>query len=195
VNNDPNLKNKVTNLHSISELQEIFVRDGVTLIPLNNTHALRILEILQSDKNIRDRVTVASRLHTTEDVAAEIEAYCKDTGLIRYAIIEQNNVVGLVSLWRDDGFFGTPANTDDYGFGYFLDPSARGRGLVTSAIVKLINVVQSNLPVRQFVAFCDPNNTDSIAVLTKLGYEPTGETFIEPNNGWKEEKYIRAISK
>lgn len=182
----------VLDLHTVSELQKITIRKDVILVPLNRLHASRLLEIIEADKNIRNRVTVASRLFTVKDVEAEINQYLKDPGLIRYIIEEKDNPVGLVSLWRDDGFFG-PINPNDYGFGYFLEPNSRGKGLVSSAIESLINVMKIHLPIRQFVAFCEPDNMDSINVLTKLGFKPTGEIYQEPNTGWKEEKYIRTL--
>lgn len=94
------------NLHTISALKEINIGDGIKLRPLDQSHATRLLEILADDTSIRDKVSVASKLHTLEDVIAEIERYCKDTGLIRYVLVRDDNPIGLVSLWRDDGFWG-----------------------------------------------------------------------------------------
>lgn len=179
------------NLHSVSSFKEIDVSEDVKLRPLRQSDATHILEILAADNNIRSRVTVASRLHSPGDVATEIERYQKDPNLIRYTLLKENRPIGLVSFWRDDGFFGTPPNADDYGFGYFLDPSERGKGLVTTALQSLMKTVVKNFNVRQFVAFCEDNNHESIAVLVKLGFKPTNETFSEPNHGWIERKYLK----
>jgi RimJ/RimL family protein N-acetyltransferase len=183
---------KPINLHTIPALQEIYIREGVKLRLLDQSHAARLLEILEADSIIRDNVTVASRMHTQKDVANEIDSYHKDEGLIRYVLMRDDNPIGLVSLWRDDGFWGKK-NLDDYGFGYFLDQSERGKGLVTSAIQSLMDIVVKNLEVNQFVAFCEDLNKTSIAVLSKLGFRPTEETFSEPNNGWIERKYIKPV--
>jgi RimJ/RimL family protein N-acetyltransferase len=182
---------KPLNLHKILGLNEIDIYEGIKLRPLNQSDATRTLEILAADTNIRDKVSVASRLNKPEDVAAEIERYRKDSGLIRYTLLKDNNPIGLVSLWRDDGYFSTLPNPDDYGFGYFLDPHERGKGLVVIAVQSLMKAVIKNLNVRQFIAFCEDNNLESIAVLTKLGFEPTDKTFTEPSNGWIERKYIK----
>ncbi|MBP7774759.1 GNAT family N-acetyltransferase [Candidatus Woesebacteria bacterium] len=80
-------------------------------------------------------------------------------------------------------------NLDDYGFGYFLDPKERGQGLINRAIESLINISTKCLVVRQFVAFCEDTNIQSISVLKKLGFEPTSETLAEPSKGWIERKY------
>lgn len=181
---------KVASLHSIIALQKVKVCKGLKIIPLDQSHAKRILEILDRNNSIRDRVSVASRLHKLEDVKREIKKYRKDTGLIRYTIVKGKTPIGLVSLWRDDGFWGE-AHLNDYGFGFFLDPNERGNGYITRAVQRLIKVVSQNLYVNQFVAFCEDSNHKSIAVLTRLEFKPTKETFIEPAKGWVERKYIK----
>lgn len=184
---------KILNLHQFSALSEINIDKDIRLRPLARSDAKRILEILEQDKSIRNKVTVASRLHSPKDVNVEIERYQKDPHLIRYTLLKQNKPIGLVSLWRDDGFFGTQPNLNDYGFGYFLDPNERGKGLVTRSLQKLMKTVIDNLHIHQFVAFCADNNHESISVLTKLGFKPTNQTFPEPNYGWIERKYQRQI--
>lgn len=185
--------NSTISLHTIPALQEINVRDKVKLRPLIQSDAEQLLQILAKDHNIREKVTVASRLHSAEDVAEEIKRYRSDTGLIRYTLLLDENPVGLVSLWRDDGFWGKK-NLDDYGFGFFLDPKERGKGLVTSAVKKLLEIVPQNIHVNQFVAFCEDENKQSLVVLKKLGFESTDQTLREPNNGWIERKYIKRVS-
>lgn len=183
---------KSISLHTVSALKEVTISDVIKLQPLDQSHAVDLLGILAADSSIRDNVTVASRMHTKEDVSAEIENYLKDTGLIRYTLLRNDKPIGLISLWRDDGFWGKK-NLDDYGFGYFLDPNERGKGLITRAIQNLMEIVMKNLEVRQFVAFSEDTNKGSIAVLSKLGFKPTEETLTEPNNGWIERKYIKAV--
>lgn len=179
------------NLHTIPALQEIHIRDDIKLRPLQNSDAGSLLELLKADTSIRDKVTVASRFHTPDDVEAEVKRSNEDSGLIRYTLLKEDNVIGLVSLWRDEGYFGTPPQPDDYGFGYFLDPKERGKGLVTNSVQNLMYTVAKSLHVNQFVAFCEDNNTESIAVLTKLGFKPTEEVFPEPTHGWTERKYVK----
>lgn len=65
--------NKPVNLHTISALEEISVREGVKLRPLRSSDAKRLLEILADDSSIRNRVTVVSRFHTPEDVVKEVQ--------------------------------------------------------------------------------------------------------------------------
>lgn len=182
---------KPLNLHKISGLNEIDVCEGIKLRPLDQSDAKRILEILAADPSIRDKVSVASRLHNSEDVAMEIERINKDAGLMRFTILRENNPIGLVSFWREAGIWDSK-NYDNYGFGYFIDPKERGKGLIPNAVQSLMNAAIKNLHVDLFVAFCEDHNHESIAVLTKLGFKPTDETFLEPSNGWIERKYVKS---
>ncbi len=181
------------NLHEVLALQNLEVRDGITLRPLDASDATRLLEILDADTSIRDRVSVASKMHSPEDVEAQVETYKADEHLIRYAILEDGSPIGLVSLWRDiDNPFAAPDNPDDYGFGYFLDPAKRGKGIVTDAVKRVMDVAASNLNVNQFIAYCEDDNADSIVVLNKLGFQPTDTVLTEQNSGWSERKYMRS---
>jgi RimJ/RimL family protein N-acetyltransferase len=131
-------------------------------------------------------------MRAPEDVEAQVETYRQDKHLIRYAILEGDNPIGLVSFWRDvDNPFDAPDSPDDYGFGYFLDPNKRGNGIVTDAVRAIIDVATRNIHINQFIAYCEDNNPDSIAVLTKLGFQPTEIVLVEQNSGWTERKYVR----
>jgi RimJ/RimL family protein N-acetyltransferase len=189
------LEPNTPSLHDIPDLTEIHVREGLILRPMEVEDALRLLEILDTDPTIRDRVSVASRMHSPEDVAEQVETYQGDPHLIRYTLLDGDRPIGLVSLWRDiDNPFDAPDSPNDYGFGYFLDPAERGRGLVTDAVQAIMDTAQKTLNVESFIAYCEDNNPDSIDVLTKLSFQPTDTTYEEQNNGWLERKYVRPIT-
>lgn len=178
------------NLHEMLALKDVQVHAGITLRPLDVSDATRILEILDADTSIRDRVSVASKMHTSEDVEAQVEAYKTDADLIRYAILENNNPIGLVSFWRDiNDPFDASDNPDDYGFGYFLDSSKRGKGIVTDAVRRLMDIATMNLHVNQFIAYCETDNADSMAVLAKLGFQPADIVLVEQSSGRTGRKY------
>ena len=105
---------------------------------------------------------------------------------------EITQLVFLVSFWRDEGYFGTPIQPDDYGFGYFLDPAQRGNGYVTKAVGSIMEAAAKNLHVNQIVAFCEDNNLESVSILTKLGFKATDITLNEPINNWIERKYVKS---
>ncbi len=181
-------------LHGIAGLENIPVRAGIELRPLMVSDAQRILEILDTDPTIRERVSVASKMHSPEDVAEQVETYQNDEHLIRYAIVQDNSPIGLVSFWRDvDNSFDAPDAPDDYGFGYFLDPANRGSGIVTDAVKSIMDRAIEVMHVNQFIAYCEDNNPGSIAVLTKVGFHPTDTVLEEQTTGWVERKYVREI--
>lgn len=175
--------------------ETIDVRAGVLLRPLQASDATELLSILDADPSIRERVGVASGLHAERDVERLVEKEREDTELIRYCILEDDRVVGLVSLWRAGEYFGDKADPDDYGFGYFLAPSARGRGLVTDSLTALMAVAAAHLPIKRFIAFCEADNTASGAVLQKAGFEKTSVSWQDNEHGWTERKYIRRITR
>ncbi len=182
------------NLHEIHGLAEVKVRENITLTPLTTEDASGLLKIIESDPSIRESVSVASRLHDENDVANEISNIAEDSGLIRYSIKDSDVIVGVISLWRDDGFFGTEPKLDDYGFGYFLDPKFRKKGIIRDSIKSLMNTVTDNLHVNRFIAYCEDNNQASISVLENAGFVPTDETLREPSNGWLERKYTLEVA-
>lgn len=181
----------VVSLHALPAFNRIKVGESLELRPLDMADSDRILEIIGSDPQISQNVAVAAKIKNESSLADEIDRYTQDPGLIRYTVLKDHRPIGLISFWRDDGLFGAAPNLDDYGFGYFLDPTNRGQGIIGRSLKTLMETATDNLPVRQFVAFCADDNLASQAVLKRLGLEPTDQTFIEPANKWIERKYIR----
>jgi RimJ/RimL family protein N-acetyltransferase len=183
----------VANLHAEAEFQKVKVRGNIFLRPLEQSDAFQLLKILSADPIIRDRVIVSAELHTKKDVKAMLAKMQADPGLMHYVLVEDGHLVGLVSLWRDNGFFGEPVNPNRYGFGYFLDPAARGKGLITASVRSLMNTLSKNLKVDQFISYCEDDNVSSKAVLERLGFVPNDKTFREPTHGWIEREYTIPI--
>lgn len=179
------------NLQKIPALQKIDVQGSVVLRPLETTDAGALLGILDADPTIRERVGVASRLHSTHDIDTLLEEERDDTAIIRYVILESGMVVGLINFWRAGGYFGDKADPDDYGFGYFLAPSARGRGLVTSSLAAIMNVAVEQLAAKRFIAFCEADNLASSAALKKAGFKQTDIAWEDTEHDWVEQKYQR----
>ena len=188
--------NRPVNLHDIDALQGIVVRDGVSLRPIRVSDSDRILEVLKADPTIKEKVTVASRINSEADVEREVDAMNADPELIRYAITnDQDEFIGLVSFWLDPGFFGQEPLPNTYGFGYFIDPAERGKGLVTGSVKSLMKVATENIPgIEGFTAFCVDANKDSVASLVALGFNPTDRLYPEPSHGWEERQYQRGLA-
>ncbi|HSX37123.1 MAG TPA: GNAT family N-acetyltransferase [Patescibacteria group bacterium] len=185
---------QLVNLYDQPELHEVQVREDVILRPMQDSDAQEILAILNADPSIREQVTVASRMHNEEDVRREVASYQADGSVIRYVIEQEGKCVGLVSFWRDTGFFGQEAQPHKFGFGYFLNPTERGKGLVTDSVRALMETAQASFRVDSFIAFCEDANQESVAILLKLGLEPTEVTYPEPAHAWLERMYEKRIT-
>ncbi len=181
----------VADLLAVPELQQVEVRPGVALRHLRQDDAPALLTILQEDPSIRQRVGVAAAMNSPAGVADVVRHYSQELGLIRFALVEQGVCCGLVSVWADTGYFGEPAMPQTYGFGFFLAPHARGRGLISDSLLAVMEVVAAALPVQRFIAYCEDDNLPSQAVLHRVGLLPTERTYSEPNHGWTERLYQR----
>ena len=181
-------------LRAIPALQKVVVREGVLLRPLEATDAERVLAMLDEDPSIREHVSVAAKFRQKSDVVAEVERLKNDKETLRYVICEHESIVGMMNLWRAGKFFGAKAKPNNYGFGYFLAPEGRGRGLVTTSLLVLMDIAQRELGATSFVAFCEADNAASGAVLKKAGFAPTDKTWTEPTHGWTEQKYQRNVT-
>lgn len=177
------------NLHDIDALRIIKVDKDIVLRPLQSQDAERILEILEADPTIRKRVSVVRNIHSESDVYKEIMAYNGHDEVIRYAILKDNQCIGLISLWRL-GKFRDINEPDTYGFGYFLDPTERGKGLIPTVLRTLMDVARASLRPKKFIAFCEDDNPASIRVLEKSGFIATDEVIYFPDEGWHERKYV-----
>lgn len=181
------------NLHEIPELKRIDV-DAVTYIrPLQSSDAEAVLAILKADPTIRERVAVAAKMINHQTIEQEVHSYTTSPDLIRYVIVYENTIVGMISLWSDGGYFEAEPVPNGYGFGYFLDPTRRGKGIISKTIKKLMITMQRVADVEAFLAYCEEDNGPSIAVLTSLGFIPTDKTFIEPQHNWMERRFERKI--
>lgn len=85
-----------------------------------------------------------------------------------FLVLQDDVVVG------DCGWFGPPDADGQVEVGYGLAPSARGRGLGTEAVRLLLEWVrqQGATSVRAEVL---PGNEASLRLLSRLGFEDTGE--------------------
>lgn len=79
-------------------------------------------------------------------------------------------VVGTCGFYR-----GYPDNTGE--IGYVLKEAYRGQGIMTAALRLVITFGFDHLKLNRIVAYTNPTNAPSIAVLTRLGFQPVS---VEP---------------
>lgn len=178
-------------LHDVTALKEIKVKDGVKLRPLARSDAPRIIEILHADPEIRNRVAVAKDIYNEVDVYKEISTYKEYSSVIRFSLLLDDRCIGLVNFWRLDDYLSKDhPEPNTYGFGYFLDPMERGNGLMSAAVAAIMRVARDNLTVEKFIAFCEDDNPASSSVLRKCGFTPTDEIIYFSDLDWHERLYI-----
>lgn len=92
-----------------------------------------------------------------------------------------------IFLLADDGHVGCAgfrtyaANESAWELGFHLLPGFWGQGLATEASVAVLEYAFGTLGLDAVVAGHHPSNEASRRVLTKLGFEYTGEEFYEPS--------------
>lgn len=170
---------------------EIIVRNDLRLRLIVPNDAERIFAIFQADPDIQNRVTWTSGLKTLDDVENRIRKFA-DNDELRYAIVYQDELVGYIGAWKDKGWFGT-VQPGDYGYGYFCDPTKRGKGIITDAANALMSSVESVVDVKTFSLYIEDSNPASQAVAKRLGFVRTDETYLEPILGSTERRYIREV--
>jgi RimJ/RimL family protein N-acetyltransferase len=171
---------------------KINVADDLGLRLLVPDDAMRIFAIFQADPSIQKTMTWPFRLKTVEDTKERIQKF-NDSEELRYAIIYDGELIGYIGIWKDKGWFGT-IQPDDYSYGYFCDPTKRGKGIITDTAKVLMAQVESVVRVKTFSLYIEDSNPASQAVAKKLGFRATDEVYTEPVLGSTERRYIRKIT-
>lgn len=167
------------------------VRPGLELRRLTSADAGAVLQILTDDPGIRDRVKVVAEATTIDDIQDIADTRQVSPASAHFVIVSDEAVVGSLSLWRAGEHFGNlPVDPDSFGFGYFLTPTARGRGIIPAVLQVVMETTRQHVPVHSFVAFCEDDNPASSRNLEKAGLQPTPVAFTN-SKGWRERLYER----
>lgn len=180
-----------TRLIDVKALKHVDVRDGISLQLLSHETGESAIRAINSDPEIWQHVYVASLIHTIDDVDTQVADMMRDGNLLRYVVVERDDVIGMVNFWRAGDFFGELVAPDACGVGYFLVPSARGKGILADALVRLLETAENAIDVHEFVAFCEDENSASRAVLKRAGFSETKTTIDFSKLGAVERKYVR----
>ena len=170
---------------------EIAIRDNLNMRLLIPDDAPRIFAIFQADPSIQSMVTWTFGLRTVDEIRRKIEHF-QETKSLRYAIVEGDELVGYIGAWQDDGYFGV-THDQEYGYGYFSDPSSRGKGIITDAAKTLMINIEAVLPVKTFALHIEDINLASQTVAKKLDFRRTEELYKEPVLGTIERRYMREV--
>lgn len=88
------------------------------------------------------------------------------------AIEESGDWCGYLTWYAQ--FYGGAAGSQSWRFDMALLPTARGRGVGTAATRAVTAYLFDNTPVQRIECCVDPDNTPSIAMLERAGYEREG---------------------
>jgi len=89
----------------------------------------------------------------------------------------------------DAGFMGPPGADETVEIGYSVVPDRRGRGYATEAVRSLVEWAFDQPDVIAVVAGCAPDNTPSIRLLERVGFQRTDPKGDELR--WRLEIYAR----
>lgn len=121
-----------------------------------------------------------SKVEESKEVVKMIMQQYEDTGVGRLAVIEKES--GLLIGWS-----GLKLNTSEvngyqnfYELGYRFLPETWGKGYATESGKASLDYGFNDLKTEVIYAYAHSENEASTHILTKLGFEKTGE-FIEPD--------------
>lgn len=128
-----------------------------------------LFRLVQNNPDIPQYTAWAKGIRADHDVIPNLQKYSNATMDGRYIITADDRVVG--SIWAFAG-----SQDGEFGMGYCLDKSARGKGYVTKAATFVINQLK-NLGAQEIYFQIIPNNLNSGAVAQRLGFMPA-ETVV-----------------
>lgn len=171
---------------------EIIVNKDLRLRFLVPEDAERMYHIFQADPEIQSRVTWTHGLKTVEDIRTTIEGFQANKS-IRYAILQGDELAGYIGMWSDYGYMDGQDHDGWYGLGYFLDSHYRGNGLVQLATRAMMMKAEDVFDVRRWSVYVEDDNKPSRAVLEKLGFVATDNTYDEPVLQVVERQWEKAV--
>jgi ribosomal-protein-serine acetyltransferase len=145
---------------------------SLVLTPRSPSDALEMFTIIDADRDrLREWLSWVDATHSLADTrryAQFAERQFQQRSLFDYAIRHEGSLVGSIGLHNVDWSLRTAH------IGYWLRPSARGRGLVTRATAAITTRAFEHLGLHRLEIRCVTENTHSRAVPERLGYHLEG---------------------
>ncbi len=177
------------NLFTDSDLRYILSSGQLTLTPLRKYHQTQIVAILK-DPEVQ-RFFAGSR-SPKEIVSSDLQRAQRKSGGKRetfdgfWAIKYQNQTVGYILLARArpewipeqirSQFEDAGMKHGNFIVGYAMDPNFRGLGLATASLKMTLQFAKDVLHAENVFASVGNQNTPSMGVLEKNGFEPVFTT-------------------
>ena len=135
--------------------------------------AVRLKELTVADAEAYYALVDRNRAHLTQfgnyqdEGVATLEwvksSLARAAAGLRFGIWEQSELLGRVEL--------VPKLPGHYALGYWLDREHLGRGIMTTALTRLLRRAREALEATAFFAGVTHGNAKSVAVLRRLGFE------------------------
>lgn len=156
-------------LHDLSSLS-VDADLALTPIRLRDTHEIYTLVERNRDRLRRwlPWVDDAATPHDTERFVRASLAMQKESGGIQFGIWFRHVLTGVIGYHRLNW---DNRKTD---IGYWLGAAWEGRGLVTRACRRLIDVAYNELDLHRIQILCAPGNARSRAIPERLGFVQEG---------------------
>jgi RimJ/RimL family protein N-acetyltransferase len=156
---------------------------NLTLVPHFPAHLLALMESnVAYEKSSGMRIAGGVReflLAGSPDFRAQLQtATGPDPWKFGYATLHKtdNLMIGLC------GFAGPPDSEGVVEIAYSIAPAFQGKGLATEVATALVEFASQSSRVRIVRAYTLPEKNPSTSVLTKCGFEKTGEIVNSENN-------------
>ena len=138
-------------------LRNVAAKDADTMYDYRNNE---ICAKYQRDQT-KDYEGICRLLERRKDDALTVDAPC----LIAVALKDTDEMVGEIVVMPKDGTIS---------MGYTFHYNHHRKGYAYEALHALIQLLHRNHPTWDFICFTEPENTPSMALLAKLGYQNMG---------------------
>lgn len=125
-----------------------------------------------------------------ERIDRAIASASEDTGYY-FVILLNGNIVGIIMLSEVMRW-----NLQSCWIGYFLDKEQNGKGYMTEAVRKIVNIAFNELEFHRLEAGVMPHNLGSIKVLLKAGFHKEGiaKQNVKINGKWQDHQTLAIIN-
>ncbi len=153
-------------------LPTICVSDAVTLEVIQPSMASELFDLIQcNQERLSHFLAWPKQVMSVEDTQAFIRQQSADhhRGVSKtYTIIVQDRVSGIISFNAIDSAHQTTT------IGYWIDGPLEGKGVVSAALNKLIEIYSQRGILRKFIINCSVTNRKSNALALRNGFHFTG---------------------
>ncbi len=135
------------------------------LINLNQNHVSELHSLIEANRNyLREWLPWLDNMVATSDTAAFIESISKPGSAPHFGVFHQGQLCGVA------GFHEIQTQASVGSIGYWLAEPYTGKDIISSAVIKLIELGFSELKLDKLEIRCAEDNLKSRAVAQRLGF-------------------------